>query len=148
MAKAIQGKGSVRRVPSPSRSKMVAALDGWFSQWIRSKDADHAGRVPCFTCGVIRHWKEMDAGHFQTRVKYSTRWDEMNVKPQCKGCNLTNGGHQYIFGLYLDQLYGAGAAEEVVRRSNELRKFSTVELREMAALYHQKVIELRQGSLG
>jgi len=90
----------------------------------------------------------MDAGHFQTRVKYSTRWDEMNVKPQCKGCNLTNGGHQYLFGLYLNQLYGTGTAEEIVRRSNELRKFSTVELREMAALYQQKVIELRQRDVG
>ena len=148
MAKASEGKGSVRRVPKENRSKVVATLDGWFSQWVRSKDADHAGRVACFTCGIVKPWKELDAGHFQTRVKYSTRWDEMNVKPQCKGCNMSNGGHQYLFGLYLDQLYGTGAAEEVVRRSNELRKFSTVELREMAALYQQKVIELRQRDVG
>ena len=81
----------------------------------------------------------MDAGHFQTRAKYSTRWDEMNVKPQCKHCNMTNGGHQYEFALQLDRDYGPGTAEQVLRRSNELRKFTSKELQEMTALYRDKL---------
>ena len=79
----------------------------------------------------------MDAGHFQTRVKYATRWDPQNVKPQCKRCNMTNGGHQYEFGIHLDQLYGPGTAEEVVRRSNQLAKISTKELEALALHYKE-----------
>ena len=67
-----------------TRKKLIARLDKVFSQWVRSKDADHRGFVQCFTCGVFKHWKTVDAGHFQSRAKFSTRWDEMNVKCQCK----------------------------------------------------------------
>jgi hypothetical protein len=123
----------------PTRSKLVAQLDTVFSTWVRSSGADHAGRAACYTCGKVQPWKEMDAGHFQTRMKYSTRWDEQNVKPQCKHCNMTNGGHQYEFALQLDRDYGPGTAEQVLRRSNELRKFSSKELQEMTALYRDKL---------
>ena len=67
-----------------TRKKLIARLDKVFSQWIRSKDADHRGYVQCFTCGVWKHWKTVDAGHFQSRAKFSTRWDEMNVRPSVR----------------------------------------------------------------
>lgn len=98
--------------------------------------------MECYTCGICKSWKEVDAGHFQTRSKYSTRWDEQNVKPQCKHCNMTNGGHQYLFAVHLDQEFGPGTADEVVRRSNQIRKYSSVELKELIALYLQKLSEL------
>ena len=123
----------------PTRSKIVAQLDTVFSIWVRSSGADHAGRASCYTCGKVQPWKEMDAGHFQTRSKYSTRWDEQNVKPQCKHCNMTNGGHQYEFALQLDRDYGPGTAEQVLRRSNGLRTFSSKELQEMTALYRERL---------
>lgn len=124
-----------RRGKSTPRTKLIAKLDRAFSRYIRQKDADHAGYVDCYTCGKTKHWKEVDAGHFQTRAKYSTRWDEENVKPQCKHCNMRNGGHQYEFGLHLDREYGAGKADEVIRRSNDIRKFSNHELEVLAQHY-------------
>lgn len=48
---------------------------------------------------------------------------------------MRNGGHQYEFGLHLDRQYGAGKADEVIRRSNELRKFSNHELDMLAQHY-------------
>ena len=48
-------------------SKLKKKLDVLFSQYIRRKNADHLGRVKCFTCGVEKHWKEQQAGHFQSR---------------------------------------------------------------------------------
>jgi len=84
------------------------------------------------------HWLyEMDCGHFQTRAKYSTRWlfDEeaglTNVQAQCKFCNLSNGGQQYIFGKRLDEVYGEGSADKVVQLSNQTRKYSTKEIVEL-----------------
>jgi hypothetical protein len=111
------------------RSTIVKKLDKIFSIWIRSKDADHAGMVDCFTCGVSKSWKyEIDAGHFMGRGKYATRWDEQNVKPQCKKCNGFRSGEQYLFSKHLDEEYGKGTADELVYQSNQLAKFTNDEL--------------------
>ena len=69
-------------------SKLKKKLDVLFSQYIRRRNADHLGRVKCFTCGVEKHWKEQQAGHFQSRSHHSTRWDEVNVQVQCVKCNM------------------------------------------------------------
>ena len=111
------------------RSTLVKRLDKIFSIWIRSKDADHAGMVDCFTCGVTKNWKyEIDAGHFQSRGKYATRWNEQNVKPQCKRCNGFRGGEQYRFAKNLDALYGEGTAEWLEFESNQSARFTNDEL--------------------
>ena len=111
------------------RSTIVKKLDKIFSIWIRSKDADHAGMVDCFTCGVTKSWKyEIDAGHFMGRGKYATRWDEQNVKPQCKSCNGFRSGEQYLFSKRLDEEYGKGTSDELVYQSNQLAKFTNDEL--------------------
>ena len=68
----------------------------------------------------------------------STRWDEMNVKPQCVRCNIFKGGESYLFAKVLDAEYGEGTADEVYGRSEELRKFSTPELEELLAEYTKK----------
>ena len=111
------------------RSTLVKKLDKIFSIWIRSKDADHAGMVDCFTCGVTKNWKyEIDAGHFQSRGKYETRWNEQNVKPQCKRCNGFRGGEQYRFAKNLYTLYGEGTAEWLEFESNQPARFTNDEL--------------------
>ena len=57
-----------------TRKKLIARLDKVFSQWVRMRTADHRGFVECYTCGKVAHWKTVDAGHFQSRAKFSTRW--------------------------------------------------------------------------
>ena len=113
-----------------------------FSQYIRLSGADHTGHVRCFTCGVVKNWREVDAGHFQTRAKYATRWHESNVRPQCKKCNMVNGGHQYQFGMNLDFHYGKGTAQEMIRLGNTTRRWSDAELEAMIRDYRKKVQEL------
>ena len=111
------------------RSTIVKKLDKIFSIWIRSKDADHTGQVDCYTCGVNKSWKyEIDAGHFMGRGKYATRWEEQNVKPQCKSCNGFRSGEQYLFSKHLDEEYGKGTSDELVYLSNQLAKFTNDEL--------------------
>jgi hypothetical protein len=80
----------------------------------------------------------MQAGHFQSRAKYSVRWSEMNVKCQCVRCNISNGGQQYQFGINLDQRYGEGTAQRIVEESNQLRKYTTKEILEIADEYRTK----------
>ena len=125
-----------------TRKKLIARLDRVFSQWVRSKDADHRGYVQCFTCGVWKHWKTVDAGHFQSRAKFSTRWDERNVKCQCKACNGFRSGEQYRFARNLDAEYGEGTALEIEVLSNTTRKYSVEELEALIDVYNRRLRKL------
>lgn len=125
-----------------TRKKLIARLDKVFSQWVRSKDADHRGFVQCFTCGQFKHWKTVDAGHFQSRAKFSTRWDEMNVKPQCKSCNGFRSGEQFKFARHLDRVYGEGTAMEVEQLSNTTKKWSSEELEALVDVYNRRLRKL------
>jgi len=123
-------------------SKLKKKLDSLFSQYTRLRNADHLGRVKCFTCGVEKHWKEQQAGHFQSRSHHSTRWDEVNVQVQCVKCNMFRQGEQYKFGMYLDQKYGEGTAEELEIRSKTIVKLNRTDYEEAIEKYKQKIKEL------
>ena len=125
-----------------TRKKLIQRLDKVFSQWIRQKDADHRGYVECWTCGKVLPWSRVDAGHFQSRAKFSTRWHEMNVKPQCKGCNGFRSGEQFKFARKLDAVYGQGTAEEIERISNQTRKYSVEELEALVDVYNRRLRKL------
>ena len=123
-------------------SKLKKKLDVLFSQYIRRRNADHLGRVKCFTCGIEKHWKEQQAGHFQSRSHHSTRWDEVNVQVQCVKCNMFRQGEQYKFGLYLDDRFGDGTAEELEHRAKTIVKLNRVDYEEAIERYKQKIREL------
>ena len=125
-----------------TRKKLIQRLDKVFSQWVRRKDADHRGYVECWTCGKVLPWSRVDAGHFQSRAKFSTRWDEMNVKPQCKGCNGFRSGEQFKFARKLDAVYGQVTAEEIERISNQTRKYSVEELEALIDVYNRRLRKL------
>jgi len=123
-------------------SKLKKKLDSLFSQYIRLRNADHLGRVKCFTCGVEKHWKEQQAGHFQSRSHHSTRWDEVNVQVQCVKCNMFRQGEQYKFGMYLDETFGEGTAEELEQRAKTIVKLNRVDYEEAIERYKQKIKDL------
>lgn len=122
----------------PTRSKLVKKLDVLFSQWIRLSNADETGYCICVTCNNKFFWKEIQAGHFMSRKHYSTRWDENNVHPQCVACNLYRAGEQYKFSVFLGQYQ----AEELYLKSQQLVKFSNVELQEMIDDYAERLKEI------
>ena len=126
------------------RSTIVKKLDKIFSIYIRKKDADFHGYVDCYTCGVSKNWKyEIDAGHFMGRGKYATRWDEQNVKPQCKSCNGFRSGEQYLFSKHLDKEYGDGTADWLVFESNQPARFTNDELLKKIKHFNNLVKDLK-----
>lgn len=127
----------MKRPASISRKQVVKQLDTAFSIYVRQREADHDGITQCFTCDKRDHWKRMHAGHFQSRAKYATRWDEQNVQTQCPACNLWGHGEQYRFGINLDAKYGMGTTTAIVVRSNKSARFSTPELQDMVKKYRE-----------
>jgi len=117
-----------------SRKAIVKQLDTVFSQYIRRRDSQD-DMCSCSTCGVVKPIKQMQAGHFMSRGKYSTRWDEQNVHAQCQGCNMWKQGQQYKMSIHIDQKYGAGTAEELMNKSNRTAKFTDSDLIELINKY-------------
>ena len=73
-------------------------IDPIFSEYIRRRDADNdSGYCACVSCNKPIHFTESDAGHFLSRQKLATRWDERNVYSQCRKCNRFEYGRQNEF---------------------------------------------------
>ena len=124
-----------------TRSKLVKKLDSIFSQYIRARDSKY-GSCICVTCGVQKPIKQMQNGHFISRSKYATRWDEDNCGAQCISCNMFKQGEQYKFSIYIDQKHYAGKAEEILRKSNKTVKYTDQDLIELINTYKLKLNEL------
>jgi len=54
---------------------------------------------------------------------------------------MRNGGQQYVFGQRLNE-ERSGLADEIVQKSNQIRKFSTPELLEMYDDFRERVLGL------
>lgn len=129
-----------------NRSKNMTSAkktcDQWFSKYIRIRDANHNGLCKCITCDTVKHWKEMDAGHFQSRRYMATRYEEKNCHAQCQRCNQYGAGEQYLHGQAINLLYGKGTAEKIVMKSNFIQKMTKNELMELARYYQQETLQL------
>ena len=121
-------------------------LDAVFSKYIRWYYADANGLVECYTCGVVKHVKEMQNGHFQSRKHTSTRWLHTkhitNCMPQCVKCNIYSEGEKWIFGNKLVSEYGQDAVDELIRESNKSVKLSKGDLIELIEHYKESLKKL------
>lgn len=141
-----QAGSVVKRSAKKPRSPLMKAEDkAWkpFSLFIRLRDADANGIVKCCTCGVYRHYKRMQAGHYITRAKKATLFYENNSHGQCPACNLYQGGKPIEYELFIDRKYGAGTAEKIrIDAVKECRR--TIEqLQEIQERYRLKVEQIK-----
>lgn len=124
------------------RTRLTNKLDAVFSEWIRRRYADENGQTVCYTCGAVKHWKQMHAGHFMSRGKKSTRWHPQNVQVQCVSCNIFKAGEQFKFAQNLDEEHGVGTAEKLQYLSNQAGKYTIPELRKLVKRYQDFLSEL------
>tara|TARA_R110000803_G_scaffold25845_3_gene61710 strand:+ start:234 stop:644 length:411 start_codon:yes stop_codon:yes gene_type:complete len=125
-------------------SKLKKDLDKWFSLFIRLRNANEYGMIQCFTCGVVRGYKDgMQNGHFQSRKHLATRFHEDNCQVQCIKCNMFSQGEQYKFGLALDSKHGEGTAEELEFLARTTLKISRVEYEEKISYYKMLVYKFK-----
>jgi hypothetical protein len=125
-------------------SKLKKELDKWFSLYIRIKSCDDNGMVICYTSKRKYHYKNIHAGHFISRRHLSTRWDEQNVKPQSAADNLFGQGEQYKFGMYLDNEYGVGTAEELQLKARQPFKMMRIDYVEKISYYKDLVNKIKK----
>ena len=68
-----------------SLSKIKKKVWQEFSKYIRLRDSDSNGNCSCITCGVVKPYKEMQAGHLLDGRTNSILFDEEIVYSQCYG---------------------------------------------------------------
>jgi len=107
----------------------------YFSLWVRLRDADQKLNVRCVTCGAIMNYKDIQAGHFISRSKTATMFDERNVNPQCYRCNVALHGNLAEYAVYLQSVYGEGIIKELIQKSKQPHRFTKQELLEMISKY-------------
>ncbi len=114
-----------------------------FSIYIRRRDADKNGMVSCVTCGAKKHWKDLDAGHYNPKTDgLSMYFEEKNVHPQCTYCNRFRHGNCQPYALYLIQRYGPDILKELNWKKNQLTKITEIDYVRLIELYKYKIKEL------
>lgn len=106
-----------------------------FSEYIRQRDADENGYCRCFTCGLIRPWKQMDCGHGIPRQHKATKYHEHNNHAQCKKCNGFEGGKRERYKEEVDRRYGAGTWDRLEVLSRGTCKRGQFEIDVMTSYY-------------
>ncbi len=139
VADTLFGKSKAKDSQRDARKKAKAAAWKWFSEWIRLRDAGQDGRAQCITCQRSDHWRTMDAGHFLTRAKESTLFDERNVSCQCKGCNRFQGGKFYEHGHAVDRKFGPGTREALEKKASQVCKRTVNDYLFIADTYKRRV---------
>ena len=118
----------------PTRTQLIKSLDKVFSIFIRQRDDG-----VCFTCGTRQEWKYMQNGHFVSRGKFATRWDERNCHCQCVGCNVFRNGNYPVYAERMIYLYGPEIIEELNRKGREIARWSSNDLEDMISHYKKLI---------
>ena len=125
------------------RSKVVRDLDAIFSQYIRLKYANEYGEVECYTCGNKMNWKEAQNGHFYSRARYTTRWDEANCRVQDYRCNVALSGNYIVYTRNMLAEIGAETLDQIEHRSKSIEKIPTSLLIEKITYYKTEVARIK-----
>lgn len=93
--------------------QLIKKADRLFSKVVRLSAADSNGMCTCCSCGKRVHWKKAHAGHFAARTYGATRFDRMNVNPQCCFCNTFSAGNPAGYAVFIKNTYGDWAIDEI-----------------------------------
>lgn len=135
-------KDKPKKLRKKSISQLKRRLDKVFSEYIRKKYANEKGEVRCYTCSKVKQWKEIQCGHFISRVYLATRFEEDNCRPQEVGCNVFGNGQTVEFARKLEQELGEGTVQKLYKKAQEIIKWSTKDYQEKIDYYQEKIKEI------
>ena len=107
----------------PSIKSLKAKSWKLMSEYTRTSNIIGEGFNKCVTCGCLRHYKEMHAGHFIHASKGSlVSYDKRNIHPQCPGCNTYRGGMLIEYTLFIQESFGTEAVMELKQLKQSIMK--------------------------
>lgn len=115
------------------------------SEYTRTRDTVEQGelrRGACFTCGAIKDYRELDAGHFIPKTSKRFMYDERNIHAQCQKCNRFQSGNIHEYFIAMEEAYGREIVDELVESKGKIHKFSDQDLQDLIELYKQMLDNL------
>lgn len=137
--KATEGKNEGGRCGKPS---LTDKLDRIFARYIRLRDIMPNGYGRCISCGRIKHFGDLDCGHFYGRTHMGTRYDEDNCNAECRGCNRFSSDHLINYQTNLIRKIGMGRFELLGVKSRQAKKWTDFELEALIRHYQREVRRL------
>ena len=109
----------------------------------RIEEADDNGYCDCVTCGAPFFFKKGDGGHFIPKGD-SSFWalEEVNVNPQCKGCNgfgMRYGTATQEYTLWMERKYGTEFVQNMLDTKRDIRKYYAADYREMTTAWKERI---------
>lgn len=138
-AEASSGKSAEKK---PRSTNYVADMDRVFQYYIRLRDAMPGGYTRCISCGKIKPFDQMQAGHFFSRSHFSTRWDEDNVNSECTWDNCWNGEHLLTYKENLIRKIGMQRFNMLEIRCKQTRNWSNFEIVAMVRHYGKLIMQI------
>lgn len=106
---------------------------------VRMKAADKNGYAQCVSCGVVKHYKQLDGGHFISRTYSFHSMREENVHPQCKHCNRFFSKSHDDYRRYMVEMYGVEFVEWLTDTKRTIKKWNIVELQAEIAELKERI---------
>jgi hypothetical protein len=108
---------------------------------LHSEVARRSENGVCFTCGVRKPWKKMDAGHYIH--KDCLDFEGINIHCQCSRCNHFLHGNLGVYAERMIAEYGEATVNELRVRSQQVKKFTLTELEDKIKFYKGLLEEMK-----
>ncbi len=125
-----------------STPNYVADMDKVFQYYIRLRDVMPGGYGRCISCGKIKPFNHLQAGHFFGRAHFSTRWHEDNVNAECEWDNCWNSEHLLTYKENLLKKIGMKRFQLLEVLHKQPRKWSDFELKALIKHYSGEILRL------
>ena len=109
-----------------------------FSRFIRNKYSSN-GYATCFTCGLTKPWKELQAGHGISGRNNAVLYMEEVVRVQCAGCNIWGRGKLSVFTPKLIREIGIERYQELAEEANKIVKYTVQDYLNIEELFKSKL---------
>lgn len=119
-----------------------------FSRYIRRLHADAQGNCQCVTCGVVKHWKQLHAGHYVDGRNNTVLFDDKLVHPQCFHCNSKRpgclAGNKIKYTVFMIERYGLSASDcdDLDNLKFKTKKMTEADYQEIIAKYQDALTGL------
>ena len=113
------------------------------SAYIRHRDClEQTGTFDfgkCVTCGAIKPYKELQAGHYISGRSNSILFIDEGIHNQCISCNMYHEGRKDEYERYMVNRYGQEFADKLKDLKWIRKKFCILELKALEQDYKEKL---------
>ena len=105
--------------------------------------ADDDGNCACVSCGVVKHYSQLQGGHWLAKGS-SSFWALRieNVHPQCASCTMWGmryGSAAQQYTLWMEDMYGRDFVEEMIATKSNPIKLYKADYEEMLEEFNEQI---------